>query len=133
VEPLRPAALEVGASVRAGVGAPLRVAVARTLDQLQHGLMRRDTLGEVDGMLFVLARRGIHAFWMKDVRFALDIAWLDARGVVVDVAAGVPPCTGPPCPVYTPRAPATHVLEVPAGVLALRGIARGSVLSIVWE
>jgi hypothetical protein len=128
--PLPP--LVPGATVHVGSGPPLRVAVARTAEEQRRGLMFRDSLGETDGMLFVLARRGLHAFWMKGVRIPLDIAWIDERGAVVDVAADVPPCVQPPCTTYAPRAPARYALEVPAGVLASRGVAPGASVSIDW-
>ena len=50
--------------------------------------MDRDDLGDVDGLLFVFARPGPHAFWMQDVRMALDIAWIDERGRVAWIVGG---------------------------------------------
>jgi uncharacterized membrane protein (UPF0127 family) len=94
--------------------------------------MFRATLGDVDGMLFVMARPDYHAFWMHHVMFALDIAWIDGRGSVVEVRTSLPPCDALPCPAYEPRSPAKYVLEVAAGRLAARGIARGSSVSIAW-
>jgi uncharacterized membrane protein (UPF0127 family) len=124
--------LRVEAEVRAPGARPLRLAVARAPEDQERGLMFRDSLGEVDGMLFVMPRPDYHAFWMRDVALSLDIAWIDGRGTVVDVAAGVPPCAAPPCPAYAPRYPSKYVLEVVAGGLASRGIARGSAVSIAW-
>jgi uncharacterized protein len=124
--------LTVGAEVRAASGAPLRVAVARTHEEQERGLMFRPSLGEVDGMLFVMARPDYHAFWMRHVEIPLDLAWIDGRGVVVDLAADLPPCPAPECPTYAPRYTAKYALEVRAGQLAAHGITRGSSVSITW-
>jgi uncharacterized membrane protein (UPF0127 family) len=83
-------------------------------------------------MLFVFARRGLHAFWMQGVRLPLDIAWIDERWTVVDVAVEAPPCTAAPCPIYAPSAPARYVLEVRAGVLAARGVTRSTRVAVAW-
>lgn len=124
--------LEAGAEVRTAGAPPLRVAVARTADEHERGLMFRSSLGDVDGMLFVMATRDHHAFWMLNVQLPLDLAWIDGLGRVVDVAAGLEPCAAAPCPQFAPRSPAKYVLEVPGGVLGSRGIQRGSVVSIAW-
>jgi hypothetical protein len=121
-----------GAEVRLGEGPPLCVAVARSPAAQERGLKFRDSLGETDGMLFVLGRRDRHAFWMQDVRIPLDIAWIDERWSVVDLASDLPPCPAAPCPIYAPSAPARYVLEVRAGVLAARGVARGTPVAVAW-
>jgi hypothetical protein len=51
----------------------------------QFGLMRRDSLPSDRGMLFVFPREEERSFWMKDVRFPLDIIFVNAAGRVVSV------------------------------------------------
>ena len=53
--------------------------VAATFPQQRKGLMFRDTLGEREAMLFVYDHDGYFSFWMKNVKFPLDIIWLDAQ------------------------------------------------------
>ena len=110
----------------------LRVAVARTLDEQERGLMFRDGLDACDGMLFVFSEPDRHAFWMQGVRIPLDVAWLDGQRRVLAVAEHLLPCEVPPCPVFAPPAPARYVLEVSAGVLRQLGVRVGDVATIEW-
>ena len=112
--------------------AVLRVAVARTPDDQARGLKFRDSVDACDGMLFVFDDPGLYAFWMHEVRIALDVAWLDSRRRVVATAERLPPCFVPPCAQYTPPAPGRYVLEVPGGVLRQLGIGVGDVATIEW-
>ncbi len=70
-----------------------------------------------DGMLLQWNARGPHPIWMADMRFSLDLVWLEDGGRVAGVLANVPVCSPPTCPVYEPNG--THesvaVLEVAAG------------------
>lgn len=116
--------LHPGAVVRFDESPAVTVAVADTPRVQARGLMFRDGLSPVDGLLFVFDRADRHAFWMRHVRFTIDILWID-RGRVVSIAAAVPPCAAPPCPTYAPETPARLVLEVAAGFVAAHGIAVG--------
>ena len=77
-------------------------------------------------MLFVLTYDS-PAFWMKGMRFAIDIVWID-DGRVVDVTADVPPPRGSNAalPTYSPDRPANRALEVRAGWAARHGVTRGA-------
>jgi uncharacterized membrane protein (UPF0127 family) len=70
---------------------------------------------------------------MADMRFALDLVWLDANWRVLALLENVPPCEREPCPLYEPPASerSTSVLEVPAGSAVRHAITVGSVLRIV--
>jgi uncharacterized membrane protein (UPF0127 family) len=67
---------------------------------------------------------------MADMRFALDLVWLDERDTVLAVLDSVPPCSQQPCPLYEPpdTDAAIAVLELPAGDAKRRGIVVGAVL-----
>ncbi|MFH0754617.1 MAG: DUF192 domain-containing protein [Candidatus Omnitrophota bacterium] len=91
----------------------------------ERGLMFRDQLPSKTGMLFVFDHEDIYPFWMKNVKFPIDILWLDADKCVVDIAANVPACMAGTCPVYTPTAKARYVLEIPAGDAEKNGIKAG--------
>lgn len=58
---------------------PLNVEVVDTPEKLTLGLSYRDEIG-ADGMLFVLSQRQHASFWMKGMRFNLDILWIDCLG-----------------------------------------------------
>lgn len=109
--------------------ANLRVSLADTADKRAAGLSSLDTVPN-DGMILQWDAPGRHPIWMSEMRFALDIVWLDADGRVVSVLADVPPCTAAPCPLYEPAglAASTAVLELPAGKAATYGLTVGAVV-----
>ncbi|MBI4088377.1 DUF192 domain-containing protein [Candidatus Kaiserbacteria bacterium] len=94
-------------------GQKVRVAVADTDALRRKGLGGRENLAHDEGMLFMFPDDGRYAFWMKDMRFSIDIVWLSAGGEVVDVAQNISPDTYPN--VFTPARAARYVLELPAG------------------
>jgi uncharacterized protein len=98
------------------------VEIARTPEALERGLMERDGLPAGTGMLFVFDVPGRHVFWMKNMKFLIDILWLDDEGKVVHVAQNAPPCAEEPCAVYAPPSDAKYVLEIPAADAAKLGI-----------
>jgi hypothetical protein len=78
------------------------------------GLMFREGLGENEGMLFTFDEEGIYSFWMKNMKFPIDIIWLDKDFKVVHIEENVQPCTTNYCPTYKSNLPAKYVLEVGA-------------------
>lgn len=91
------------------------VEIAATDAARTRGLMFRHGLKDGTGMLFVFDEEGGFSFWMKNMRFPIDMLWLDRNMRLVDIKANVPACTVDPCPVYTPSHVALYVLELPAG------------------
>jgi uncharacterized membrane protein (UPF0127 family) len=104
--------------------------IADDAESRQRGLSGRESLDEGEGMLFVLANDS-PSFWMKGMRFAIDIVWI-RDGRVVDVTADVPPPRGSNAPLatYSPDRPADRALEVTAGWAADHGIRRGDVVRV---
>lgn len=103
------------------------VEVAATPQQISQGLSGREQVG-ADGMLFMMPRREVPLFWMKDMHFPLDFIWIDGN-TVVDLTEHVP-APDPQTPLeelprYSPAVPATHVLEVPVGIVSKLGIQKG--------
>ena len=90
------------------------VELATTPASRQRGLMGRSQLAADRGMLFFYDEQGPRTFWMKNVRFALDILYLDADWRIVHRVTA-PPCMTSPCPEYPTSRPARYVLELPAG------------------
>lgn len=105
----------------------LIVEIARTPPRRAKGLSTRERI-EHDGLLLVWDAPGRHPIWMAEMRFALDLVWLDASGRVVALLANVSPCDRQPCPLYEPPGTdrSTAVLETPAGRATRYGITVGS-------
>jgi uncharacterized membrane protein (UPF0127 family) len=105
------------------------VELALTVEQQIQGLSGREVLAPGTGMLFVYQRESRYTFWMKEMRFPLDIVWIGADCTVVDVTLDAPPPepeqTLDQLPRYSPGDPAQYVLEINAGASAARGIGPG--------
>jgi len=84
------------------------------------GLGGRDSLEYDRGMLFVFDKEQKYTFWMKDVKFPIDIIWISKDKKVIDyyknaeVQLGV---ADKELKIYTPQSPALYVLEVNAGTV----------------
>lgn len=112
-------------TVQVGDAPPIRVTVAATSASRERGLSGRAGLGENEGMLFLFPNAARHSFWMKDMRFPIDILWLE-NGVLVDLTTDVPvPGDGLPLAHYSPLTPVSAVLEVPAGYAKRHKLAPG--------
>jgi uncharacterized membrane protein (UPF0127 family) len=91
-------------------------------EQRAQGLMFRERINEDQAMLFLFEEEDIHSFWMKNMRVAIDILWLDGRKRIVHIENRVPPCPEDPCPSYVPAAAAAFVLELQAGFVEKHGL-----------
>jgi uncharacterized membrane protein (UPF0127 family) len=110
-------------------GVTLYVEIASTSAQQQAGLSNRDSMAQDHGMLFVFGSEGEWGFWMKDMKFSLDIIWFDSQKNAVFIEQSLLPCTPQDCPVHTPPVKAMYVLEVNAGFVQAHGITVGDMFS----
>ena len=92
----------------------VRVEIADNDARRERGLMFRARLAANAGMAFVWRTDVAGAFWMKNTRIPLSIAFYDARGRIVRIL-DMAPCTADPCAVYDPRATYRGALEVNRG------------------
>ncbi len=103
------------------------VEVVSQPEAMQRGLQGRDSLADNHGMLFVFKDDDFQRFWMKDMKFAIDIVWIDDQHRIVTIAASRPPCESGPCEVYSPSKKARYVLEVPSGFMRKNKLKEGNV------
>lgn len=107
----------------------VKVEIADEPLEMQQGLSNRESLGKNHGMLFVFAEPGQPAFWMKDMKFPIDIIWIQGEKIV-DIAPNLPPLAGDYVSTYEPRVPANYVLEVNAGFAEEHGVKIGDEVDI---
>ncbi len=93
---------------------------ARTRAEQSRGLGGRDGLAWNHGMLFEYPSPRFPGFWMKDMRFDIDIVWIRA-GRIVDISHRVRHFEDGPGPTLKPRELTDTVLEVPAGYAQANG------------
>ncbi|OGD87523.1 hypothetical protein A2870_04200 [Candidatus Curtissbacteria bacterium RIFCSPHIGHO2_01_FULL_41_11] len=94
----------------------------------KKGLSGKDSIPLNGGLLFVFEQKGTYTFWMKDMKFAIDIIWIDENKKIVDIYSDVPPEPGKSdseLTRYKPRAEALYVLEINAGLTSLHGLQIG--------
>ncbi len=103
-----------GVMVRFDNGAKVKVEVASDLMEVTTGLMSRDKLGKDKGMLFSYGYDDYHSIWMKNMRFPIDIIWIDYDNRIVEVTRDAKPCLREPCAVYRPSKKVKYALEVNA-------------------
>jgi hypothetical protein len=109
----------VGDDLRVNVG------VAANEPTRERGLSGRAGLAADEGMYFIFDKPLAYAFWMKDMRFPIDIIWI-FDGKIVDLSTNLPvPVAGQQLPTFAPRVPVDRVLEVPAGFAQTHGLRTG--------
>jgi uncharacterized membrane protein (UPF0127 family) len=112
-------------------GGAISVELALTTDDRALGLGERDSLPIDSGMLFDLGENRVPGFWMKGMRFPIDMVWIDENKTIVGVANDVQPQPGVPdedLRRYSPAEPVRYVLEVNAGEALRREMVAGDVV-----
>ncbi|MBI4159876.1 DUF192 domain-containing protein [Candidatus Wolfebacteria bacterium] len=122
-------AVQSGQKVRIG-DIIVRVLIARTPAEITRGLSGRRSLDPDAGMLFVFEKADRYRFWMPDMRFPIDILWIN-DGTIVDIDADASNIFDPANPkFYTPQAPVRYVLEVNAGFAHRKNIRIGDTVEL---
>jgi len=96
--------LEIGKSA-------YQIELAVSPAQRRQGLMYRQRLDSSQGMLLVYPHAGDHRIWMKNMRIALRVFWIDEDFTVISVQR-LQLCSNSPCPVFSAPRPARYVLEL---------------------
>lgn len=97
---------------------------------LMRGLKYRDSLDQDAAMLFAYGKPGFYRYWMFEVKFPIDIIWLDRDRRIVQVVHKAPPCAGPDvkCPLYGGDFEALYVVEFNAGTAMKHNLKPGMVI-----
>jgi len=91
----------------------LDIEIADDEYKTQTGLMYRDQMGELQGMLFVFPDEDFRSFYMKNTNIPLDIIYIDADKKIVSFQKNTQPNNETSLP---SNAPAKYVLEINAGL-----------------
>jgi hypothetical protein len=90
-----------------------------------RGLSGRPGLGPEEGMLFMFETPRIQSFWMKDMRFEIDIVWIRS-GQIVGITPNLPlPKSPRDLPQFASPVPCDVALEVRAGAAKRWGLLLG--------
>jgi hypothetical protein len=102
----------------------IRAEVAADFGSRSQGLMHRKSLAPNAGMLFVFDEAAPHCMWMKNTYIPLSVAFIDAQGVIINIADMTPHSEQSHCAAR----PAVYALEMTQGWFAQRGIKAGAKL-----
>ncbi|MDE2018933.1 MAG: DUF192 domain-containing protein [Patescibacteria group bacterium] len=108
------------------------VEIASTTMEKTLGLSGRNGLGANQGMLFIFSDPGVQHFWMKDMKFSIDIIWISDDRVAGFVQNAAPE-PGVPLwnlQIYNSPDSVDKVLEVDAGTVAKDNIKIGDSVSV---
>ncbi len=109
-----------------GSAVDLLVEVADTPEERGVGLMNRESLAEEQGMLFVFEQEVQAAFWMKDTKIPLSIAFVEGEGEIVDMQDMEPLSEE----LHVPDKPYLYAVEVNQGWFSRNGIGVESAVRI---
>jgi len=103
-------------------GHKITVEVASNDSDRSRGLMHRRMLPENRGMLFVFPETALHAMWMMNTYVPLSVAFLDEKGVIINIEDMTPHTQTP----HAAARPAKYALEANRGWFRKRGIEPGA-------
>ena len=90
--------------------------VAKSEKDKQVGLSKYKSLDNTKGMVFSFGKDNYYPFWMKEMKFPIDILYIN-DGKIVTIYKNVPtPKNTANPPIYNSTEPADTVLEVNAGI-----------------
>jgi uncharacterized membrane protein (UPF0127 family) len=103
--------------------------LAQTSQEQSIGLAKYKSIGQNQGMIFLFDKSDYYSFWMKDMKFPIDIIFISGNKVV-DVFDKVPVSPNENLPVYTTKTKADKVLEINAGLAKKYEIKIGNIVNI---
>ncbi len=103
-----------------------KLILAKTEGEKQVGLSKYKSLSEDSGMLFVFDKEGEYSFWMKDMKFPIDIIYI-RNGKIVTIYENTknPKSPSEDLIIYKPTESADKVLEINAELSKKYGFALG--------
>ncbi|NBS06577.1 MAG: DUF192 domain-containing protein [Verrucomicrobia bacterium] len=104
----------------------LTAELAVSPNEQMTGLMNRDSLESNHGMLFVFPQPKQASFWMHNTSIPLDLAFLDADGVILEIIPLVP---FEEKPVLSKSSNVSYALEVSRDWFASRNLKAGMKVS----
>ena len=109
-------------------GHKLELTVADSQEEKEIGLSETNSLPQEKGMIFLFEKPGLYSFWMKNMKFPIDIIYIN-NDQIVTIQNNVQPVKEQESPtVYTSTEPADKVLEIQAGLAKTYGFKKGDMV-----
>lgn len=112
-------------------GVNFNLEIAQTKEQKSIGLAKYKKIEKNFAMYFPFERKDYYSFWMKDMKFPIDIIYID-NGKIVAIFKNVqnPKSPNDKLQVYNPEKLADSVLEISAGLSDKYNFKTGNRVSI---
>ena len=110
-----------------------KIDVAITNSQKSKGLAKYEKIPNDFGMLFLMGKSDYYTFWMKDMKFAIDIIYIDDNKIV-DIFENV---EKPNSKSETPRSVKSRfvsnkIFEINSGLSKKYGFKKGDSVKIIY-
>ena len=107
-------------------GHSFNVATAISQKEQEIGLSETKSISQNQGMIFLFNKSDYYPFWMKNMKFPIDIIYIDTDTIVTIKSNVQPPKSGKEDPIiYTPTKPSNKVFEIQAGLSNKYGFKNG--------
>jgi hypothetical protein len=110
-------------------GVSINIEIADTPEKRTQGLSGRSWLAKNQGMFFVYDKPDFYSFWMKDMKFPIDIIWINENKKIIDISKNISPDSFPQT--FKSQKQAQYVLEVNAGFSAQNNIRINKIIEII--
>lgn len=98
--------------------------IAYDEDSREKGLSGEVLINDSQALLMAFPEDGKHGIWMKGMKFAIDVVWLDRNKKVVYIVKNISP-ENSTNKTYMPKTVASYVLEFNAGIVERESIKIG--------
>lgn len=110
-------------------GKNFQTELATTPESHAKGLSGRSCIGQNQAMLFVFSDVNRHCFWMKNMRFDIDILWLNGQNQITKIEQNASFKSYPKT--FCPDKPDTkNVLELSAGLVRQLGLKTNQMINL---
>jgi len=112
--------------------ATFQVELANTVVRRARGLSGREKLENGEGMFFLFGHAGSYGFWMKDMKFPIDIVWIRGNRIAgfAENVKPEPEKSFLGLTVYYPPTAVDRVLEINAGLVEKYKLKAGDTVSL---
>lgn len=107
--------------------------IAKTNKEKEVGLSEKNSIDNDQGMIFVFDKPDFYSFWMRNMKFSIDIIFVN-KNRIVTISPDANPSTDPSktenLTIYKPEDPADTIIEIKGGLSSSYGFKKGQEVKI---
>lgn len=111
-------------------GHSFELLIAKSETDKEIGLSKYNDLDQGKGMIFIFDKPAYYRFWMKSMKFPIDIIFIRDDKISKIVKDAKPPEGTNSLTIYVPNEPINKVLEINAGLSEKYGFKEGQLIKI---